>query len=400
MHHMPDVLTTETSTSVTSNATRSRARSSTKGHSSKIRPSTSVGLCSNFDDVNEVCEALFIQALAEGTLPSAWVREHATALNTKDLPALDLINYLPKNVAVLRTVADRGSLEMLASGPDFLVRLYLYSNTIRISVAATDELRAQQIGNDIRSHLPKPVTVTTDPEIIPIMTWSNSSYGAETSRSTLRGPAWAEVSKNYTSETRKKLENLMNLSLASVPDHSGRLLIFAGCPGTGKTRAIRTLAREWSAQAAFESIDDPEVAFSKASYFREISRLRPNPSDSQTHRIVVVEDADHFLNVGSGGPDIGRLLNAVDGFAGNEQLLFILTTNLDEAHIAPALTRPGRCLGLIPFGLLTPLEAKAIMPEGALTPHTPLTLAQVFDQQVEGTSFHEETDTFSPPGYL
>jgi AAA+ superfamily predicted ATPase len=43
-----------------------------------------------------------------------------------------------------------------------------------------------------------------------------------------------------------------------VPPSGGRLVLWHGEPGTGKTSAIRALANEWRDWADFQFITDPE----------------------------------------------------------------------------------------------------------------------------------------------
>lgn len=52
---------------------------------------------------------------------------------------------------------------------------------------------------------------------------------------------WADIAPNYAQRTREQLEPLMS---APREDESGKLMLWLGPPGTGKTYALRALAWE------------------------------------------------------------------------------------------------------------------------------------------------------------
>lgn len=55
------------------------------------------------------------------------------------------------------------------------------------------------------------------------------------------------------------------MALAAA-DIRGRLLLLHGAPGTGKTTALRALARSWGAWCQADCVLDPEVLFSQPGY--------------------------------------------------------------------------------------------------------------------------------------
>jgi len=56
---------------------------------------------------------------------------------------------------------------------------------------------------------------------------------------------WRDISRNYSSATRKKLDRLMSVTNPSL--ERGRLMLWQGRPGTGNTYALRALASEFEA---------------------------------------------------------------------------------------------------------------------------------------------------------
>src|SRR5205807_10421812 len=85
----------------------------------------------------------------------------------------------------------------------------------------------------------------------------------------LEAPAWTETSLNYPAVTRRVLGPLMD-DVAAVTS-GGRLLLWHGPPGTGKTSALRTLGRQHPAALRIEYVLDPEAFFGRGGgYFVDV----------------------------------------------------------------------------------------------------------------------------------
>jgi ATP-dependent 26S proteasome regulatory subunit len=78
--------------------------------------------------------------------------------------------------------------------------------------------------------------------------------------------------------------------------------------------------------------------------------------------ILVLEDADNFLNSRSEGNDImHKFLNVGDGLITMKNKKIIFSTNLPSLNsVDPALIRPGRCHDVIKFNLLDYNQAKKL----------------------------------------
>ena len=74
---------------------------------------------------------------------------------------------------------------------------------------------------------------------------------------------------------------------------NGRVVLWHGPPGTGKTTAIRALAGAWREQARFQIVLDPETVFSSSS--RMMSIILGDGDDSEEWRVLVLEDADNLV---------------------------------------------------------------------------------------------------------
>ncbi len=75
--------------------------------------------------------------------------------------------------------------------------------------------------------------------------------------------SWEKIQKNYPASTRTSLDTLARLTRAK-PSTDGRIILFHGPPGTGKTYAIRALLTLWKHWASAALVLDPEVMLSVA----------------------------------------------------------------------------------------------------------------------------------------
>lgn len=170
-------------------------------------------------------------------------------------------------------------------------------------------------------------------------------------------PTWADISQNYHADAYKNLDTLMG-SRPTLDD--GKILLWNGEAGTGKTYAIRTLANAWKDWCSFEYIIDPESLFSNSDYM--IETVLRSDSATKKWKCIVLEDCGEMIAMDSKtkvGQALSRLLNLADGVLGQGlEVMFLITTNEELGKLHPAVSRLGRCFSKIEFGKLSPEECE------------------------------------------
>jgi hypothetical protein len=164
--------------------------------------------------------------------------------------------------------------------------------------------------------------------------------------------AWEDLRGNYAATTAAGLHALMRVR---EPER-GRLLLWHGAPGTGKTHALRALARAWRPWCSTHCILDADALLSPdPRYLLDVLEW----DDDDQWRLLVLEDAGALARHDAGrGSGMAQLLNLTDGLLGESaRALTLITTNEPAAALNPALRRAGRCLAETEFLPLSAAEA-------------------------------------------
>lgn len=210
-------------------------------------------------------------------------------------------------------------------------------------------------------------------------------------------PRFAEIEGNYPADVRRRLVEFN--SHASGEALPGRLALWHGPPGTGKTWALRALGREWNEWCDLHYVTDPErLLGGDTSYMLATLAADSEPldaddedevpsagerEDAERWRLLVLEDAGELLGIAAPaeiGRGFSRLLNIVDGLLGQgSRTLILVTTNEPLGKLHPAALRPGRAMATLEFTPLASPEARAWLAERGLERRidTPKTIAEL-----------------------
>jgi hypothetical protein len=328
-------------------------------------------VCSAGEHPRDAPQAMATLAAADGTYGFSASRSFPGRQRAADvLPdkALILASHESEGHASTWARCERGSVWLLeTSGRTEVVALAVSAEAARDLLDLIARRCREPVDNDVRATL-----------------WLRGNNGPSRQLRTFQTQAWDDLARNYPEGTAKKITSLRN---AGAPDGSGRLLLWHGPPGTGKTSAVLGLLHAWREWCAADVIADPDQMFLDAAYLVEVLA---QSSFQRTWRLIVCEDADEYLRSDArqrSGPGLGRLLNASDGLLGRgTRNLVLLTTNDELGRLHPAVTRPGRCLSLIEFGLFPPAEASRWLGQPS---SDAMTLAEMFERKQGGESVRQ-----------
>lgn len=296
-----------------------------------------------------------------------------------------VVSLLPPGTEVERSVTTSAGVLALVRTAAGHALISTTSRSSAVTVSAATDREAASVVEDMRARAGAPDGRGT----VPIRIWHLGCGGRpQAHERRIEAQSWAAIEVNYPSRVRAELAAIVDLE---PPPEGGRLILWHGAPGTGKTTAIRALLRAWEPWCAGQYVADPERLFADPAYLTEVATRAVAPRFGPTlwragqpaamWSLLIAEDCDEFLRASArmdAGAALGRLLNLADGILGQGfNILVLLTTNEERFGLHPAVIRPGRCLAEIEFTPFPVHEARRWL-QGGATVGGPCTLAELF----------------------
>jgi hypothetical protein len=324
------------------------------------------------DTARDVIDALALEPFITGAQPCA--RSARLDRVRSDAP------LRPAHGRVLRTMNEHdGRRALLVGGEGWTLRaVRWHGGAAHVAVTAVSDELAQSVLREA-THDATETSAAEDQHVQMGFWYLTAMNGGLRNERAISAEPWAAIRRNYSGTVTGPLDRVMALTPAEI---KGRLLLIHGPPGTGKTTALRTLAREWRSWCQADCVLDPERLFADPGYLMEVAVGEDDDgSEERRWRLLILEDCDELIRgeaKHTTGQALSRLLNLTDGLLGQgRDVLVAITTNEELSRLHPAIIRPGRCLAQLEVGPLAYEEAAAWLGDPAGLSGDGATLAEL-----------------------
>jgi len=303
-------------------------------------------------NANDISACMPIHRIDDDLGPYLFLREHELRRHRhvvrRQFKRAVLASVLPERAVVLQTIRDGECFDVIAQVDDVTVLLRAWSSAGDIWASAATADRATAVVDETHERAPAELE---DGRVA--VRFTDAATGNRYRKLDVR--SWPDIRHLYPADVRGALDRLM----AQRPRDTGRLLLWHGAPGTGKTTAIGSLLHSWREWADGTIVTDPEMLLADGGYLRR-TVLRSADGGDNRWQLLILEDAESVLRKSASSNSLAKLLNLADGLLGQGlRCLFLITTNEQVTDLHPALLRPGRCMANIEFTALTAHEASS-----------------------------------------
>jgi hypothetical protein len=321
-----------------------------------------------------------------------------------DLELDDLVREFKDAETVLTSYTKCGGAQVVLRRRDAFLFVDFVPGALSVEVASSGPDARQEL-TAITAALEKHRFENKEEDGVWIDVLYSSPHGTARHAQFIRCPTWAEIRENYPEPARSRLERVIGVK---EPWRRGRLMIWHGPPGTGKTYGLRSLLVAWRDRFDFLFVTDPEKLSATPSYYYEIVAPEPRSirsfardgdqnDDPRKRLLFIFEDSADLVITESRAKHwdkIGKLLNITDGIMGQgREDVFMVTFNEDIKEIDPAFLRPGRCIGRIEFDRFKAQQARAWLARRGVDGEAPkgdMTLAELYARVADQEDAHAQ----------
>src|SRR4051794_8839499 len=183
-----------------------------------------------------------------------------------------------------------GRLQTYAFERGAVALLWMWGNRLDVLVLSASPDASAELAGELETALR--ARRTTD-DRLGVSYWALTPSGPQRSYRRLEAPTWDSIASNYPVALARELSSL---AAATAPG-PGRLLLWHGAPGTGKTTALRALAQAWKQWTHVHYVVDPEEFFGRGAAYMTDVLLSGSSGDGPGARtmLLVLEDAGELM---------------------------------------------------------------------------------------------------------